>query len=215
MSQLTVPIVSTDAATLSDCSALSWDRWFLSHRSECPNVPARRPRCCSAFGSFWIYLAASSRVTSWRPRGKGIDSSKRRCQPRSAKVVDGIAQAFHGEFDIVRLKVSPTFNFREVTVLREPLKVFRGDLLAVMRSLVNFSRMYGSRGMAPLKRESLPPASPQDSFAAMAGIGDLPGKDAPAGFSECPNAASVGLHLRILQQADGKACNAQHFPLNL
>src|SRR5258706_8751229 len=30
-----------------------------------------------------------------------------------------------------------------------------------------------------------------------------------------PNATSVGLHLRILQQADGKACNAQHFPLNL
>ena len=43
MSQLTVPIVSTDAATLSDCSALSWDRWFLSHRSECPNVPAITP----------------------------------------------------------------------------------------------------------------------------------------------------------------------------
>jgi len=83
MSQLTVPIVSTDAATLSDCSALSWDRWFLSHRSECPNVPARRPRCCSAFGSFWIYLAASSRVTSWRPRGSGIGSSNLRVQPRS------------------------------------------------------------------------------------------------------------------------------------
>jgi hypothetical protein len=30
-----------------------------------------------------------------------------------------------------------------------------------------------------------------------------------------PNATSVGLHLRILQQADGKACNTRHFPLNL
>jgi hypothetical protein len=33
-------------------------------------------------------------------------------QPRLAKVVDGIAQALHGEFDIVRLKVSPTFKSR-------------------------------------------------------------------------------------------------------
>ena len=38
--------------------------------------------CCSAFGSFWIYLAASSRVTSWRPRGSGIGSSNSRFQPR-------------------------------------------------------------------------------------------------------------------------------------
>jgi hypothetical protein len=39
--------------------------------------------CCSAFGSFWIYLAASSRVTIWRPRGSGIGSSNLRFQPRS------------------------------------------------------------------------------------------------------------------------------------
>jgi hypothetical protein len=39
--------------------------------------------CCSAFGSFWIYLPASSRVTSWRPRGSGIGSSNLRFQPRS------------------------------------------------------------------------------------------------------------------------------------
>jgi hypothetical protein len=37
--------------------------------------------CCSAFGSFWIYLAVSSRVTSWRPRGSGIGSSNVRFQP--------------------------------------------------------------------------------------------------------------------------------------
>ena len=48
--------------------------------------------------------------------------------------------------------MSPAFNLREVTVLREALKVFAASFLAVMRSLVNFSRMYGSRGMAPLKR---------------------------------------------------------------
>jgi hypothetical protein len=33
---------------------------------------------------FWINLAASSRVTSWRPRGSGIGSSNARFQPRSA-----------------------------------------------------------------------------------------------------------------------------------
>jgi hypothetical protein len=38
--------------------------------------------CCSAFGSFSINLAASSRVTSWRPRGSGIGSSNGRFQPR-------------------------------------------------------------------------------------------------------------------------------------
>src|ERR1700731_4921241 len=37
--------------------------------------------CCSAFGSFWIYRAASSRVTSWRPLGRGIGSSNGRFQP--------------------------------------------------------------------------------------------------------------------------------------
>ncbi len=33
-------------------------------------------------GSFWIYLAASLSVTSWRPRGNGIGSSNSRAQPR-------------------------------------------------------------------------------------------------------------------------------------
>src|ERR1700730_9740605 len=36
---------------------------------------------CSAFGSFWIYRAASLRVTSWRPLGSGIGSSNGRFQP--------------------------------------------------------------------------------------------------------------------------------------
>jgi hypothetical protein len=39
---------------------------------------------CSAFGSFVMYLPASSSVTSWRPRGSVIGSSKGRFQPRSA-----------------------------------------------------------------------------------------------------------------------------------
>jgi hypothetical protein len=43
----------------------------------------------------------------------------------------------------------------------------------------------GEGGHAPLKREFFPPASPQDSFSALAGVRTaLPGKDAPAGFSE-------------------------------
>jgi hypothetical protein len=36
--------------------------------------------------------------------------------------------------------------------------------------------------MAPSKRESLPPASPQDSFSAMAATGQPTGKDATAAF---------------------------------
>jgi hypothetical protein len=39
---------------------------------------------CSAFGSFWMYRAASSSVMSWRPRGSGIGSSNGRFQPLAA-----------------------------------------------------------------------------------------------------------------------------------
>ena len=53
-------------------------------------------------------------------------SSNRRFQPRSA--TDRLAESFHGEFDIVRLEVAPALTFRLVAVLREALKVFRGDL---------------------------------------------------------------------------------------
>jgi hypothetical protein len=42
----------------------------------------------------------------------------------------------------------------------------------------------GKSGHAPLKRESLPADSSQDSFSAVAGVGSLPGKDAPAAFPE-------------------------------
>jgi hypothetical protein len=80
----------------------------------------------AALGSRVMYRPASSSVTSWRPRGKEIDSSKRRCQPRSAKVVDGIAQALHGEFDILRLQLAPVLDFGLVALFREALQVFRG-----------------------------------------------------------------------------------------
>jgi hypothetical protein len=40
--------------------------------------------CCSAAASFWIYFAASLRVTSWRPRGRGMGSSNGRSSPRRA-----------------------------------------------------------------------------------------------------------------------------------
>jgi hypothetical protein len=55
---------------------------------------------CSASGSFWIYCAASSRVTSRRPRGRGIGSSNGRFQPRLAtaprRADVGAAMVAHG-----------------------------------------------------------------------------------------------------------------------
>ncbi len=42
-----------------------------------------------------------------------------------------LAQPLHGEFDIVGLEMPPACNFRLVSVFREPLKVFRGELLRV------------------------------------------------------------------------------------
>src|SRR5437660_12251731 len=65
---------------------------------------------CSAFGSLVMYLPGSASVTSWRPRGNGIGSSKRRFQPRSATGVDRHAQALHGDFDILRLQVAPALD---------------------------------------------------------------------------------------------------------
>ena len=72
-------------------------------------------------------------------RGKQRDSN-RRIQRRSADIIDGIAQALHSELDVIGLKVAPALNLGEVAAFREPLK-------AEMHSLVNFSRMNGSRGM--------------------------------------------------------------------
>jgi hypothetical protein len=52
-------------------------------------------------------------------------------------MADGLAERLHGEFDVVRLEVTPALDFGEVTVLRKSLKV-----------LVNFSRMYGPRSIS-------------------------------------------------------------------
>jgi hypothetical protein len=46
-----------------------------------PSVPSSRV----------MKLPASSSVTSWRPRGSGIGSSKRRFQPRSANGARALA----------------------------------------------------------------------------------------------------------------------------
>jgi hypothetical protein len=59
------------------------------------------------------------------------------------------------------------------------MRVFAGELLA--DEWVFCHQAAGRSGHALLKRESLPAASPQDSFSAVAGPDNLPGNDAPAG----------------------------------
>ncbi len=76
-----------------------------------------------------MYLPGSASVTSWRPRGNGIGSSKRRFQPRSATGVDRHAQALHGDFDILRLQVAPALDLGLVAVFREAFEIFRSQLL--------------------------------------------------------------------------------------
>src|SRR3981189_987927 len=39
-------------------------------RSRASTAACHSSRSCSALGSFWIYSAASLRMTSWRPRGR-------------------------------------------------------------------------------------------------------------------------------------------------
>jgi hypothetical protein len=41
----------------------------LTTRSSASTAACHSSSCCSAFESFWIYTAASSRVTICRPRG--------------------------------------------------------------------------------------------------------------------------------------------------
>jgi hypothetical protein len=77
-----------------------------------------------------MYLPASSRVTSWRPRGSGIGSSKRRFQPRLATGVDRLAQALHRKFDVVGLEMAPALNLCLVPILGEALKVFCSELFS-------------------------------------------------------------------------------------
>ncbi|HEY6676809.1 MAG TPA: hypothetical protein VIZ87_08470 [Terrimicrobium sp.] len=52
-----------------------------------------------ALGSFWIWFATSLRVTSWRPRGRGMGSSKARDQSammQSGRANVGAAMIAHG-----------------------------------------------------------------------------------------------------------------------
>ena len=92
---------------------------------------------CSAFGSFVMYLRESASVTSWRPRGNGIGSSKRRCQPRLA------TRAPPGQFPIpirpdvgaplaARLTDEQRLKIRQPNVIRPSI---RGDPYRV-RALV-------------------------------------------------------------------------------
>jgi hypothetical protein len=72
----------------------------------------------------------------------------------SSHILDRFAQALRRKLDIIGLEMAPALNVGEVAAFREPSEVFRGSFLAVMRSLVNFLRMNGSRGMALLKRSN-------------------------------------------------------------
>jgi hypothetical protein len=73
---------------------------------------------CSAFGSLVMCVPASSRVTSWRPRGNEIGSSNNRFQPRSATGFDRLAQPLHGELDGLRREVAPALEFGLELLLR-------------------------------------------------------------------------------------------------
>src|SRR6266404_5343895 len=81
---------------------------------------------CSALGSRVMYLPASCSVASWRPRGSGMGSSKRRFQPRSATGFDRLAQPLHRKFDILRLELAPAFHLGLVLLFRKALEILRG-----------------------------------------------------------------------------------------
>ena len=41
---------------------------------------------------------------------------------------DRLAQPLHSEFDIVRLQVAPALDLGQVSILREALEIFRGEM---------------------------------------------------------------------------------------
>jgi hypothetical protein len=59
----------------------------------------------------------------------------------------------------VRLQVPPALDLGLVLLFRKALKIFHGQLLAAVGSLVNFSRTNGSLGIAPSKRKAVTNAS--------------------------------------------------------
>jgi hypothetical protein len=89
-----------------------------------------------------------------RPRGSGIGSSKRFCQPRSADIIDGIAQALHSELDFIGLKVAPALNLSQVAAFREPLKIFRSELSGGDAQCGEFLADVGVSGHCAIKAQS-------------------------------------------------------------
>jgi hypothetical protein len=93
------------------------------------------------------------------PAGRsGIGSSNSRFQPRSVTALNRLAQPLHRKFDILRLQLAPALDLGLVPLFWEALEILRGQLLAAVRSLVNFSRMKGSRGIDSLPRKETAPA---------------------------------------------------------
>ena len=72
-----------------------------------------------------MYLPASSRVTSWRPRGNAIGLSNRHFQPRLVTgAVDLLAQPFHDELDGLRGEVAPGLELGQELLLRVSSEIF-------------------------------------------------------------------------------------------
>jgi hypothetical protein len=87
-------------------------------------------------------------VPNQQPPDKNNGGGKGFPGPGSAPALDRLPQALHGEFDILRLQMAPALDLGLVPLLREALKA--ASFLAAVRSLVNFSRINGSVGMARL-----------------------------------------------------------------
>jgi hypothetical protein len=106
---------------------------------QCVAIHGAAPMLCSRSGTqFRLSFVAGFIALTWIKVGDpaqfktgqclGSDHRTGHFQPRSATMVDGLAEPLHGEFDVVRLEVAPALDFGEVTVLRKSLKVFRGEL---------------------------------------------------------------------------------------
>jgi hypothetical protein len=59
-----------------------------------------------------------------------------------------LAQSLHRELDVLGLDLAPGLDLGGVSIFRVTLKYSRANCRAKDKSRVNFSRMYGSRGMA-------------------------------------------------------------------
>jgi hypothetical protein len=68
-------------------------------------------------------------------------------EQRSATGLDRFPQPPHRECDILRLQLAPAVDLGVVALFRKALEIFRDQTFGGVRSLVNFSRTNGSRGM--------------------------------------------------------------------